>query len=826
MQSLSTRLAVIISSIILVLVVLLAVWIDRVLTQAIQEQGVEQVDVHAQSLLGSLKTLMLTGNGTLAREWLDRLHGVGGIEDIEVIRRNGEPAFTDLATVEKVNEYLGQPRFQRTIRKHNDFKPVPEQTLKKVISGQVAHDLSHPGVFTVVLPIQADVECLACHGYDDTLLRGALKLSVSTQATTQRISNMKALLWFGAVFLIAALVLAVWFSMRQSVIKPIAALRKAIMSFGEGNRMVKPPVASNDELGDLANVFATMQKDINTYEARIRAVMDNVMDGIVTITNDGIIDAINPAMEHIFNYQAQELIGRHIDILIPEEKLNETFLLQDVVGNSKNVLVGVAREITGRKKNGSLFPMDVAVSDMRIEDKRYFIAIVRDITSRKARIAALHYQAMHDALTDLPNRTLLLDRLQQAIHAAERDNTQLTLALIDLDRFKEVNDTLGHHVGDKLLQQISKRLKLILRESDTVARLGGDEFCLLLTAADTAKAMFIARKIISAVEKTIYIEGHGLSVGASLGLATYPIHGQSPLLLLQRADVAMYVAKRGNKGFTVYDPNADQHSLRQLAIGSELKDAIENDQLTLYYQPKIDLKDYAVSGVEVLLRWRHPQHGLLLPDEFIPLAEQTGLIRSLTIWVLHNALKECQRNAKLGREINMSINLSMKNLADLSFIDEILSILNQYEISSGQLKLEITESSLMENPGDVISALNYLNDRGLRISIDDFGIGYSSLTYLQQLPVKELKIDKSFGLSLSEDNNSAVIVRSTIDLAHKLGLQVVAEGVESRETLELLEKLGCDQVQGFYLGRPMPMQEMLDWVEESEWREEREDLLV
>lgn len=802
----------------------MALWVDRVLTQAIEEQGIEQADVHAQTLLGSLKTLMLNGNGTLAREWIDRLHGVAGIEDLEVVRRDGKPAFTDLETVEAVNQYLGQPRFQRKIYDVNGgFSPVPQDAFDNALNGKISHDLSQPGILTVVMPIQADVECLACHGYDTTLLRGVLKLSISSKHTDDRITDMKALLWFWAVLLVTVLAAAVWLSLRMSVIKPVNELRSAIMSAGEGDRTAHISVVNDDEVGELAVVFNQMQKDLTVYETRIRAVMDNVVDGIITIKEDGSIDAVNPAVEHIFSYRSEELIGQHVDILIPENmrKQNETFLLHDMEGEQRNILVGVAREISGKKKNGSVFPMDIAVSDMHLGEARYYIAIVRDITSRKARIAALHYQAMHDALTDLPNRTLLLDRLQQAIRAADRDGNELALILLDLDRFKEVNDTLGHHVGDKLLQQISQRLRINLRESDTVARLGGDEFCLLLPIADEEQAIVIAHKVIAAIEKKLYIEGHTLHVGASLGIATFPKHGHSSLTLLQRADVAMYVAKRTNRGFSIYDALTDQNSLRQLAISSELKEAITHNQLTLYYQPKVDLKNSTVSGVEALVRWNHPKHGVLLPDEFVPLAEQTGLIRPLTIWVLKRALAECQRYVAKGYDLKISVNLSMVNLSDAQFADEILEILKLYELDTARLKLEITETYLMDEPENVITALKRLSDMGMCISIDDFGIGYSSLNYLQQLPVTELKIDKSFGLSLTEDSNSAVIVRSTIEMAHKLGLEVVAEGVESHETLTILDDLGCDSVQGFYLGRPMPMEDMLSWIESSnEWKVE------
>ncbi len=817
MKSLGTRLALVISSIILVLVVLLTVRMDHIFTQAIEQQGVEQAEVNAQTLLGSLKTLMLNGNGILAREWIERLHGVAGIKEIEVFRRDGSPAFNDLDTVEAVNEFLGHTRFQRHI--HNPRRPmkaVPVNVFEKALAGNIGQDLSQPGVITVLTPIQADVECLTCHGYDSSMLRGVLKLSVSSEAITERIAEMKGTLWVGALSLVAILAAALYFSLRSNVLMPIKELRTAIKSAGGGDRNAQINVTRQDELGELASVFNQMQKDLSRSESRIRAVMDNIVDGVLTLREDGVIDAVNPAVEHIFGYNQQELIGSPADILVSDEA--ENFLLSHDEPGERKVIVDMVREVTGKKKNGASFPMDLAVSNMQLDDELFYIAIIRDITSRKARIAALHYQALHDALTGLPNRNLLLDRLQQAIRAAERGKHKLTIILLDLDRFKEVNDTLGHHVGDKLLCQIAQRLVTLLRESDTVARLGGDEFCLLLPTADTAEAQATAAKVMREIEKTIYVEGQSLVITSSLGIASYPTHGQTPLVLLRRADVAMYFAKRNKKGCAVYDSTYDENSLRQLAITYELRDAIDSDQLVLYYQPKVDLKLKRVSGVEALVRWNHPIHGLLLPDEFVPLAEQTGLIKPLTMWVLSSVLKECIGYIKEGGDdISVSINLSMTDLSDADFADELMSILEPHDINMGMIKLEITETALMHEPENVIKALHKLSAFGMKISIDDFGIGYSSLAYLQKLPVNELKIDKSFGLSLVNDKNSAVIVRSTIDLAHTLGLLVVAEGVETKEALGLLSDLGCDAVQGFYLGRPMPQQEMLKWVSEQDW---------
>lgn len=816
MKSLGTRIAVVISSVLLCLLVVTGVLLERQLTQAIQDQGFEQAEVHAQTILGSLKTLMLNGNGTLAREWLDRLHGVAGIKDIEVLRRDGNAAFTDLNTVNSVNNYIGRPVFERqaVVAKH-DASGISSEALGQALQGNTVHDFSQPGQLTIAMPIHADAECLSCHGYDSNSTRGILKLSLSTEATENRIEAMKNTLWGGAFLLAIVLAAILWYAMRLNVLRPIAILHQAILRVSEGDRAASVPIVRRDEIGNLGEVFNHMQAALRVSEDKIRAVMDNVVDGIVTMTENGTIESVNPALRQIFGYGEQELIGKNITVLSPaaHHDSEESILGKRYNGSGLQPILGLAREISGLRKNGTVFPMDVAVSEMWLGNQRFFIGIVRDITARKARTAALRYQALHDGLTDLPNRTLLMDRLQQSLLAAEREKDQISLILLDLDRFKEVNDTLGHHVGDKLLQQVAQRLRLVLRESDTVARLGGDEFCLLLPNADTTQAMFIARKVLNSIERPINVEGQNLSVGASLGIAVYPEHGSNAVVLLQRADVAMYVAKRGNRGYSVYDAQTDQHSLRQLALTSELRAAIEQNELVLFYQPNLDLKDKRVVGFEALVRWPHPKHGLLSPDEFVPLAEQTGLINALTLWVLDKALEECDKFAKLGMDVRIAVNLSMRNLSDLSFTDQIGKLLSQHNYSSNRLKLEITETALMEFPQRAIKALDRLNAMGLRLSIDDFGTGYSSLSYLKQLPVNEIKIDKSFGLSLSSDANSEVIVRSTIDLAHKLGLQVVAEGIETKESFDLLRQLGCDTAQGFYVGRPMSMGDVMSWME-------------
>jgi len=430
----------------------------------------------------------------------------------------------------------------------------------------------------------------------------------------------------------------------------------------------------------------------------------------------------------------------------------------------------------------------------------------------------LEHQALHDVLTDLPNRALIEDRLQQAILSAKRQARSLALLIMDLDGFKEVNDTLGHHMGDLLLQQVAVRLQNILRKSDTVARLGGDEFAVLLPSADAEKAVLAARKILDALKSPFPIQGHILDIGGSIGIALFPTHGADGTTLVRRADVAMYVAKRASTGFAIYDSEHDQHSMAQLALTGEFSHAIENQQLALYYQPKIDLKSGCLVSAEALARWHHPQHGLIMPDKFIPLAERTGLIKPLTQWGLNTALRQCASWREAGLDLSVAVNLSARNLPEPQLAENIARMLENWNVPAGWLELEITESAIMTDPVRALNILTRLDAMGVRLAIDDFGTGYSSLSYLKKLPVDTIKIDKSFVMHMSTDKNDEVIVRSTIDLAHNLGLRVVAEGVERQEAWEMLNELDCDMAQGYYISQALAPMEFAAWLKDSPWR--------
>jgi diguanylate cyclase (GGDEF)-like protein len=430
---------------------------------------------------------------------------------------------------------------------------------------------------------------------------------------------------------------------------------------------------------------------------------------------------------------------------------------------------------------------------------------------------SLERMAFTDSLTSLPNRALFQDRLQQLILAAQREQRAFALLIMDLDHFKEVNDTLGHPVGDRLLQEVAERLRAKLRESDTVARLGGDEFAVLLPTVTQPHAAMAARMLLQTLRAPIIVEGHSLEVGASIGIALFPEHGRDAHVLLQRADIAMYAAKQANSGHAFYESRFDHHDPTRLALLGELRRAIEQEQFVLHYQPLINLWTNRVSGAEALLRWRHPREGLLAPERFIPLLEQTGLIRSLTPWVVNEALRGAA--ALRGREqaIGVSINLSARDLHDPDLTPTLLEALAAQQARPEWLTLEITESAVMTDPDRAREVLLRLAEMGFRLAIDDFGTGYSSLAYLKKLPVRVLKIDKSFVVDMVHDQDDAAIVRTSIELGHNLGLEVVAEGVESAEVLQRLSEARCDAAQGLHVSPPLSADELANWMRDSSW---------
>lgn len=425
----------------------------------------------------------------------------------------------------------------------------------------------------------------------------------------------------------------------------------------------------------------------------------------------------------------------------------------------------------------------------------------------------LEHQALHDPLTGLPNRALLHDRLEQTIQQAKRHKTSIALMLLDLDRFKDINDTLGHSVGDRVLQEISSRLGNCLRTSDTVARLGGDEFAIICPDIDASQASHFTEKVIDQINAPIVVEEQNLFVGVSIGITFFPDNGENPGSLLRQADIAMYDAKRNKKGYSFFHDDLDQLSSNNLSLLADLKEELQQPSgaLFLRYQPQINLKTNTVYGAEALLRWHHPTNGMMPPETVIQMCEQSGLMTDLSLWVLENAIKTCKNWEENNSPSNISVNLSAWNIQTPELPQQIKTLLDQHNLIPGKLTLEITESAVMSDPSSARKILTQLSEMGIQLDIDDYGTGFSSLAYLKMLPVNGLKIDKSFVVDMEEDNNDKIIVHSTIDLAHNLNLAVIAEGVETKAAFESLRKHNCDYAQGHYIAYPMSETDFIEW---------------
>ena len=576
--------------------------------------------------------------------------------------------------------------------------------------------------------------------------------------------------------------------------------------------MVMGTVQLGDETVIQAAIHDITLRKQNEHALRLAAaVFDNSREAIIITAPDGRILRVNPAFSTVTGYQTEEVVGQNPRILTSgqQDKAFYQTLWQALLSSGQ-----WQGEIWNRRKNGELYPEWISISSIR--DGRgeieYFVAIFTDITERKRVEDKIIHQAYHDALTNLPNRVLFKDRLEQALTFAHRlRHKKVALLFIDLDRFKLINDSLGHDAGDLLLKQVAQRLHANVGQSDTVARLGGDEFTILLPEIDYIdEAAAVADKILTALKPPFNIGARDIFITASIGISLYPDDGADAEVLMKNADTAMYrVKEQGRSGFHIYTAALNLHSLHSLELENQLHKALENNQLVLYYQPQFDLALGRIRGVEALIRWQHPELGMIFPAEFIPIAEASGLIVPIGAWALETACRQARAWQEADfPDLQMSVNLSIRQFFREDVVSLITQVIKDCCLAAHTLELEITESVAMEDVDYTINTLTQLAALGVSLAIDDFGTGYSSLHLLKSMPVNILKIDQSFIREVASSPDDAAIVDAVITMAHRLGLAVIAEGVGTPMQLAYLKSQQCDFAQGYLFSRPLPANEL------------------
>lgn len=568
------------------------------------------------------------------------------------------------------------------------------------------------------------------------------------------------------------------------------------------------------------HVHSLAQRSTHAY-AQVEAmlqhqaqILDQIHESVVTMDQHGFITSWNKGAERLFGYTPVEAIGRNILFLYDDEDptFHDPFLMQG----------GRLMEVRRKKKSGEVFWASLSLSPLVDANDRStgLIAYLTDITERKQAEERIHHLAYYDALTGLPNRTLLTKLVDQALSVAQRTKSHGCVLFIDLNRFKLINDTLGRVAGDQLLREVAQRFRMALREQDVVARLNGDEFAVgLFELTQHYEAGTVAQKLMAALSQPFLIDGHDLRVGAAIGISVYPEDGQDAETLLRQADIAMYRAKQGAEvdGVAFYSADMNQGMHERMRIESGLRHALGSNQLLLHYQPKFSIGDGSIIGAEALVRWQHPERGMVPPGEFIPLAEATGLVVQVGEWVLEAVCAQAQAWKRAGmRPIRLAVNVSAREFT-ATLPDRVQNTLRRYELEPEWLELEITESTLMHNIDRVIAIMDRISALGVTLSLDDFGTGYSSLSYLKRFPIDTLKIDRSFTTGIPHDSSDCAIASTIISISRQLSLRVIAEGVETVDQLSFLERAGCDEVQGYLYSRPLPPLEFERALAEKGW---------
>jgi diguanylate cyclase (GGDEF)-like protein/PAS domain S-box-containing protein len=665
------------------------------------------------------------------------------------------------------------------------------------------------GSFSYFKPIYIEKSCLRCHGkreeaipsirerYDRAYnyklgeIRGIMHIKIKDRDLFSGLYNNFVTSFLSAVFFYILMLLIIYYLMKRIRLKDEEYLHK------------------------LEEEIEKKTFEINEQKETFETLFEKSSDGILIVEGGKFIEC-NEKMVEMFKYNSkEELLHMDHTAMVPPFQPDG----RNSYEKSKE-MIALARKYKGYqfecvylRSDGEAFLAEVTLTPIMLGKRHVIYAALRDISEKKKaqqellrQKDILHHQAHHDALTGLPNRTLFSDRLEHGIELAERHGKKLALFFIDLDNFKQINDSLGHHIGDRVLMVVSERLKAKVRKEDTLARLGGDEFTIIIEQLEDERQLaYFAEKIQEVLSQPIHIEGHTLYTSCSIGISFYPQDAQNANDLVKYADAAMYQAKEeGRNTYQFYSAEMTALAFERVVMESSLRQAIKNEEFVLYYQPQVNAKTSKMTGMEALIRWEHPRLGLMLPDKFIPLAEETGLIIEIDRWVMRTAMTQIKEwyHAGLNPGV-LALNLSMRQLMDEHFMEILHDCLETIDFNPKWLELEVTESQMMKKPDDAIVRLGQIKIMGITIAIDDFGTGYSSLSYLKRLPVGKLKIDQSFIHGIPDDKENAAIVKATIALAKSLNLKLIAEGVENEAQKTFLVEHGCIHMQGYYYGRPM-----------------------
>jgi diguanylate cyclase (GGDEF)-like protein/PAS domain S-box-containing protein len=568
-------------------------------------------------------------------------------------------------------------------------------------------------------------------------------------------------------------------------------------------------IEKTKELANINQELTNKSNDLLESEALANVIGETTIDSMIIMDYQGLILKVNPAFHKTFFYTKDEIVGRNITLLFPDDKSKE--FVKNMLGAIHTVDDTNLNEVLACRKDGDWFYAEIQIGKRYVKNKSIVACTLRDITKRKHAQELITHMAYHDGLTNLPNRRKFNERLHVEIKKAKENNTPLSIIYVDMDRFKFINDSLGHFIGDKLLQEFSNRMVEMVGDEGFVARLGGDEFTVLLPNTNRENAIELAETILEGMKRPFYIDKYELFSTASMGVSIFPYDGDDPLVLMKNADAALYRAKeQGKNTYKIFHSGLNIHSYKAFVLQNELRKAIERNELTLYFQPKLEHESGRINSAEVLLRWNHPDWGVILPSEFIPLAEETGQMVEIGDWVLKSACEQIKRwsDSKMA-SIKLSLNFSPRFFLQKDLMEKLGNILNETGISASMLEIEISESTLIENEERIIRVLHELRSIGVSISIDDFGKGYSSLSYLRRLPVQSLKLDRSFIQDLSISRPESIsLISSILSLGQSLDMSVVAKGVETEEQLNILIKNHCKEFQGYFICPPVPIQEL------------------